>query len=29
MADVTVQEVGTYPAQHIIDDYFTDVPSDF
>jgi hypothetical protein len=29
MADVNVQEVGTYPAQHIIDDYFTDVPSDF
>lgn len=29
MADVNVQEAGTYPAQHIIDDYFTDLPTDF
>jgi hypothetical protein len=29
MADVTVQESGTFPAQHLIDDAFTDLPTDY
>lgn len=29
MADVNVRETGTYPAEHLLDDYFTDLPTDY
>jgi hypothetical protein len=29
MADVNVRESGTYPAEHLLDDYFTDLPTDY
>jgi hypothetical protein len=28
MADVNIHEQGTFPAQHIVDDYFDDLPTD-